>query len=85
MGLCRLAIHLKLVLYLLISEKRLFNRYIPILNRVAESIEDILRYHKESFDKLDTLVTRKYRFSKKKEFVSHTTRPQWRPFNLSYI
>jgi len=73
MGLCRLAIHLKLVLYLLISEKRLFNRYIPILNRVAESIEDILRYHKESFDKLDTLVTRKYRFSKKRVRESHDT------------
>ena len=38
--------------------------HIPILNRVAKSIEDILRYHKISFDTLNTLVTRKYRFSK---------------------
>jgi len=41
------------------------NRYIPIFNRVATSLEDILRYHKISFDTLNTLVTRKYRFSKK--------------------
>ena len=59
----RLAIHLKLVLYLLILEN-LFNRYIPNLNRVAISIEDIhvLRYHKISIDTLNMLVTRKYRF-----------------------
>jgi len=44
----------------------LFNIYISILNRVAKSIEDILRYHKISFDILNMLVTRKYRFSKKK-------------------
>jgi len=41
----------------------LFNRYIPIFNRVAKSIEDILRYQKISFDTLNKLVTRKYRFS----------------------
>jgi len=51
-----------------ISEKRLnafflFNRYIPILNQIAKSIEDILRYHEISFDTLNTMVTRKYRFS----------------------
>jgi len=49
------AIHLKCVLYMLISEMR----YISILNRVAKLIEDISRYHKVSFDTLNTLVTRK--------------------------
>ena len=39
----------------------------PILNRVAihVSAEDILRYHTISFNTLNMLVTRKYRFSKK--------------------
>ena len=32
----------------------LFNRYIPILNRFAKSIEEILRYHKISFDRIYT-------------------------------
>ena len=41
------------------------NRYIPIINRVAKSIESILRYYKISFDTLNTVVTRKYRFLKK--------------------
>jgi len=36
----------------------MFNRYIPIVTRVAKPIEDILRYHKTSFDTLNTLVTR---------------------------
>jgi len=36
----------------------LFKRYI------AKSIEDIFRFHKISFDTLNTLVTRKYRLSK---------------------
>jgi len=54
-------INLKLVLYLLISEKRylpffLFNRYISILNRLAKSIE--LTYlgvhHKISLNTLNT-------------------------------
>ena len=63
---CR-AIHLKLVLYLLISEKHyyqfsLFNRYILILNRVAKSIEDIFWYPKISFDTQNLLITRKCRF-----------------------
>ena len=35
----------------------LFNRYISILNRVTKSIEDILKYHTNSFN---VLVTRKY-------------------------
>ena len=35
------------------------------LNQVAKSIEDLLRYHKISFDTPNTLVTRKCRFSKK--------------------
>ena len=48
----------------------LFNRYIPILNRVAKSIEELLRYHKISFHTctLNTLVTRKHSFSRKKLF-----------------
>jgi len=39
------------------------NRYIPILNQVAKSIEVILRYHILSFDTVNTLVTRNSRFS----------------------
>jgi len=31
----------------------------PVLNRVAISIEDILKYHKMSFDTPNTLVIRK--------------------------
>ena len=52
-----------------VSNTSLFNRYIPILNRVAKSSKDILRYHKISFDTLNTLVTSKYRFLKM--FFSH--------------
>ena len=37
------------------------------LNRVAKLIEEILMYHKISFDTLITLVTRKYMFSKQKQ------------------
>jgi len=40
-----------------------------------KSIEDMLRYHKVSFDILNTLITRQYRFFK----VCYTTRPQWSP------
>jgi len=58
----------------------LFNRCIPILNRVAKSMEDILRYHKIPFNTLNTLVTRKYRFSKISFKVCYMTRPQWSPF-----
>ena len=41
----------------------MFNRYITTLNRVVNSIEGILRYHKISFNTLDTLVPRKYIFN----------------------
>jgi len=42
----------------------LFNRYILILNRVAKSIVDILRYHKIMFYTLNTLVTKHIGFRK---------------------
>jgi len=59
-----------------------FNRYIPILNRVAKSIENILRYHKVSFDTQDTLVTKIIGFRKRSFFMSHTSRPHCSPFNI---
>jgi len=52
----------------------LLNRYIPILNRVAKSTEDILRYHQIRFDTLNTLVMY--------FFVSRKTRSQWSALNI---
>ena len=46
---CDTLIHLKLFICLFwksVSTLFLFNRYIPILNQIAKSIKDILRYHK---------------------------------------
>jgi len=63
----------------------LFNRYNPILNPVAKSIEDILRYHQIRLDTLNTMVKRKYRVFEKNFFTSHTTRPQWGLFKLRFI
>jgi len=60
---------------MLISDQHIHSN----LNRVAKSIEDILRYHKLIFDTLNTLVTRKYRFSEKQ--LSHTTGPLVSSFN----
>jgi len=61
----------------------MFNRNIPILNRVARSIDDILRYEKVSFDTstLGTCLTKikvfeKYLFS----WVTQPCRPQCSPF-----
>jgi len=63
----------------------LCNRYILNLNRVAKSIEDILRYNKISFMKLNTLVTRKYRFSKV-FFFKCVTRPKLGvPLNVNNV
>ena len=55
----------------------MFNRCIPILNRVAKSTVDKLRYHKISLDTLNTLVGGKYFFLEKNPFKC-VTRPDLR-------
>ena len=56
--------HFMKTCFFLLSTLFLFNRYIPILNQVAKSIEKILRYYKISYDTLNTTVTRKKGFPK---------------------
>ena len=69
-----LAINLKLLLVLvtLFPVQQIHSNFKPSCQ--MKSIEDILRYHKISFDTMNTLDTRKYRFSKKFIFKC-VTRP----------